>query len=303
MRTKIYSIVLLVHFSFLPNLYICNFHPIPSDSTSIVLTNLPSTSSQNQRLTGSAKDSNFELTMPALPTEPRYDDYAFCVLGHGPNERNPDCQICMLGYSAENETVTHNACRNTFHKGCFDQWCRIKECDGVAVTCPKCRAVLDHLHGTGVYHDDGDRSHAGSVHFGGWANDYFQPYQIQNHLQLRYIPDLSDLRTYNDHDLTTRRSASDSYVYEIAPDMFHRGIMRELPRSGNKSATQGSPHRGFAVEDLYMDDQSYQRYLLQVRHWQVDKYEVYWAPPLWDIDFLPHTCVSRVSCWRSGMEQ
>lgn len=68
--------------------------------------------------------------------------------------------------------------------------------------------------------------------------------------------------------------------------MFHRGTMRELPRSGNESATQEGPHRGFAVEDSYMDGQSYQRYLRQVRRWQVGEYEVYWAPPLWDIGFF-----------------
>lgn len=108
---------------------------------------------------------------------------------------------------------------------------------------------------------------------GGWVNDFFQPYQIQSHLQLHYIPDLTDLRTYNDRALAARRSASDSYVYEIAPDMFHRGIMRELPQSGNKWATDDGSHAGYAVEHLYMDDQSYQRYRHHVRHWEVDEYE------------------------------
>lgn len=71
----------------------------------------------------------------------------------------------MLDYEADDETVTYSVCRNIFHKECFDEWSRTKEQDGVDVTCPECRTLLDEE--LRVHHDDSDRSYTGSDHFYG----------------------------------------------------------------------------------------------------------------------------------------
>jgi Ring finger domain len=61
---------------------------------------------------------------------------------HGPGIRGNECEICREEMTAENCTVTHVACENTFHTPCLNGWASACLRNSEALTCPKCRATL-----------------------------------------------------------------------------------------------------------------------------------------------------------------
>jgi Ring finger domain len=219
--------------------------------------------------------------------ESDYDEHADCVLGRGPGVRNSDCQVCILDFEADDETVTHNTCQNTFHKECFDRWSRTKKEDGDPVTCPKCRAELvegdeveEGSDGSEPETEDAENDTSStSVHFASWDDDANQDNPIQGLILIGYIRNLADMRTYNNPRMEARRATSDGHVYEIPLDTYHRAIVQELPRRRNMPAVQDGHPGAWSVDQLYMDDQYFARFVQQGIDWEVDEYQVYWAPP------------------------
>ena len=172
-------------------------------------------------------------------------------------------------------------------------------------TCPKCRAILRRAADAPVGarrrrssndSSDNDDDHSsldsqGSEHFGGWGRDPWRPGGRAGRIRLDRIPDLDHTRMYNNPRLRTTRerwSTDRTYVFEIPPDDYYRAIAQELPRRSDMWANANSrmTEEQVPVSEAYMDDDSWQRFQYQTRHWEVKIYQCYWAPLGWNIDFF-----------------
>jgi hypothetical protein len=52
-------------------------------------------------------------------------------------EEGDICQICLNGFTQQDETYTHPQCNKKFHINCIKQWCANKE----VCTCPNCKGT------------------------------------------------------------------------------------------------------------------------------------------------------------------
>jgi hypothetical protein len=60
------------------------------------------------------------------------------------DEKDEECAICFLDFEGDEESEVVLLCGHRFHAACVDLWgdnCRGK---GLTVTCPMCRAELQH---------------------------------------------------------------------------------------------------------------------------------------------------------------
>jgi hypothetical protein len=62
----------------------------------------------------------------------------------GPVSRRSDCIACYADIEADEPTISHRPCSNTFHRSCLDDWIRIsREANQVTqATCPLCRGPI-----------------------------------------------------------------------------------------------------------------------------------------------------------------
>jgi Ring finger domain len=77
----------------------------------------------------------------------------------GPGIRGNDCDICTEPIAHDEDTVTHIACKHTFHRACFKEWADTNYQQSTVTTCPQCRATLSSLPPTSPASDSGEDRH------------------------------------------------------------------------------------------------------------------------------------------------